>query len=58
MPKIIALLEELFTRDGSGTLISHDLYEEIRRADIDDVVGLIELLEPLEEQGIFGPSFA
>ena len=47
-----ALLEELFTRDGSGTLISHDPYEEIRRADIDDVVGLIELLAPLEEQGI------
>lgn len=47
-----ALLEELFTRDGSGTLISHDPYEEIRRADVDDVVGLIELLAPLEEQGI------
>lgn len=47
-----ALLEELFTRDGSGTLISHDPYEEIRRANIDDVVGLIELLAPLEEQGI------
>ncbi|MEO1851631.1 MAG: amino-acid N-acetyltransferase, partial [Psychrobacter sp.] len=47
-----ALLEELFTRDGSGTLISHDPYEEIRRANIDDVVGLIELLSPLEEQGI------
>ncbi|WP_299188110.1 amino-acid N-acetyltransferase [uncultured Psychrobacter sp.] len=47
-----ALLEELFTRDGSGTLISHDPYEEIRHANIDDVVGLIELLTPLEEQGI------
>jgi len=47
-----ALLEELFTRDGSGTLISHDPYEEIRTADIDDVVGLIELLRPLEEEGI------
>lgn len=47
-----ALLEELFTRDGSGTLISHDPYEEIRRANIDDVVGLVELLTPLEEQGI------
>ncbi len=47
-----ALLEELFTRDGSGTLISHDPYEEIRRANIDDVVGLAELLAPLEEQGI------
>lgn len=47
-----ALLQELFTRDGSGTLISHDPYEEIRMADIDDVVGLIELLRPLEEEGI------
>lgn len=47
-----ALLEELFTRDGSGTLISHDPYEEIRHANIDDVVGLLELLTPLEEQGI------
>ncbi|WP_227430910.1 amino-acid N-acetyltransferase [Psychrobacter sp. I-STPA6b] len=47
-----ALLEELFTRDGSGTLISHDPYEEIRRANIDDVVGLLELLTPLEKQGI------
>jgi len=47
-----ALLEELFTRDGAGTLISHDPYEEIRRADIDDVVGLVELIKPLEEQGI------
>lgn len=47
-----ALLEELFTRDGSGILISHDPYEEIRHANIDDVVGLIELLKPLEEQGI------
>lgn len=47
-----AMLQELFTRDGSGTLISHDPYEEIRYASIDDVVGLIELLRPLEEQGI------
>lgn len=47
-----ALLQELFTRDGSGTLVSHDPYEEIRRASIDDVVGLLELLTPLEEQGI------
>ena len=47
-----ALLEELFTRDGSGILISHDPYEEIRHANIDDVVGLTELLAPLEDQGI------
>jgi amino-acid N-acetyltransferase len=47
-----ALLQELFTRDGSGTLISHDPYEEIRTADIEDVGGLLELLRPLEEEGI------
>ncbi|MDO4250246.1 MAG: amino-acid N-acetyltransferase [Moraxella sp.] len=47
-----ALIEELFTRDGSGTLISHDPYEEIRRATVDDIVGLTELLEPLEKQGV------
>lgn len=47
-----ALIEELFMRDGSGTLISHDPYEEIRHATINDVIGLLELLKPLEEQGI------
>lgn len=47
-----ALIEELFTRDGSGTLISHNPYEEIRRATVDDIVGLTELLAPLEAQGI------
>lgn len=47
-----ALIEELFTRDGSGTLVSHDPYEEIRRATVNDVIGLLELLKPLEEQGI------
>jgi amino-acid N-acetyltransferase len=47
-----ALLQELFTRDGSGTLITHDPYEEIREAEIEDIGGLIELLRPLEEDGI------
>jgi len=47
-----ALLLELFTRDGIGTLISTDPYEHIRLATIDDVGGLLELIEPLEEAGI------
>lgn len=47
-----ALLQELFTRDGSGTLITHDPYEEIRTAEIEDVGGIIDLIEPLEEEGI------
>ena len=47
-----ALLEELFTRDGSGTMITDAHYEEVRMADIQDVGGLIHLLRPLEEEGI------
>lgn len=47
-----ALLEELFTRDGSGTMITDAHYEEVRMANIQDVGGLINLLRPLEEEGI------
>jgi len=47
-----ALLEELFTHDGSGTLIANDEYERSRTATIDDVGGIIELIEPLEAQGV------
>lgn len=47
-----ALLLELFTRDGCGTLISADRYEGLRRAGIEDIGGIIELITPLEEQGI------
>ncbi|HDN25877.1 MAG TPA: amino-acid N-acetyltransferase [Thioploca sp.] len=47
-----ALLLELFTRDGIGTLISTDPFEHIRFATIDDIGGLLELIEPLEEGGI------
>jgi len=47
-----ALLRELFTRDGVGTLINSDSYDALRRANIDDVGGLIELLRPLEESGV------
>jgi len=46
-----ALLQELFTRDGIGTLISADLYEGIRNATIDDVAGILELIAPLEQDG-------
>jgi len=47
-----ALLEELFTRDGSGTLVSGDHYEQIRPARVEDIGGILELIQPLEEQGI------
>jgi amino-acid N-acetyltransferase len=47
-----ALLLELFTRDGHGTLITADAYEGMREAGIDDVGGILELIKPLEQQGI------
>jgi amino-acid N-acetyltransferase len=45
------VLLELFTRDGTGTLIAGDAYEMGRRATIDDVGGLLELIAPLEADG-------
>ena len=47
-----ALLQELFTRDGIGTLINADLFEGIRPATIDDVGGILELIAPLEAEGV------
>ena len=46
------LLLELFTRDGHGTLITAEAYEDLREADIDDVAGILELIKPLEDEGI------
>ncbi|GAA0375583.1 amino-acid N-acetyltransferase [Bowmanella denitrificans] len=47
-----ALLQELFTRDGVGTLVSHYYYEQLRQATIDDVGGILKLINPLEEKGV------
>lgn len=47
-----ALLLELFTRDGIGTLIAADIYEGIRQATIDDIGGILELITPLEHDGV------
>jgi len=46
------LFLELYTRDGIGTMFNASLYETIRQASIDDVSGIIELIEPLEDQGV------
>lgn len=47
-----SLLIELFTRDGIGTLISAESYEDIRQASIEDVGGILELITPLENEGV------
>ncbi len=47
-----ALLQELFSRDGAGTLISATSFETTRQATIDDIGGILELIQPLEETGV------
>jgi amino-acid N-acetyltransferase len=46
-----ALLLELFTRDGSGTLVTAGDYEGLRDAAIEHVGGILELIRPLEQEG-------
>ena len=47
-----ALLQELFTREGIGSMITEDPLETLREATIDDVGGILALIEPLEAEGI------
>ncbi|EIZ9825257.1 amino-acid N-acetyltransferase [Escherichia coli] len=47
-----ALLQELFSRDCIGTQIVMESAEQIRRATINDIGGILELIRPLEQQGI------
>ena len=47
-----ALLLELFTRDGIGTLISQAPFEAMRPAAVGDVPGILDLIVPLEQQGV------
>ena len=46
-----ALLRELYTRDGVGTMVAADLYERLRQATIEDIGGILELIAPLEIDG-------
>ena len=46
-----ALLIELFTHEGSGTMITADKMVKLRPAVIDDAGGILKLIEPLEEDG-------
>ncbi|MEM7565284.1 MAG: amino-acid N-acetyltransferase [Pseudomonadota bacterium] len=46
------LLLELFTRNGCGTMITNLFYEGIRKASIDDIGGILSLIEPLQTSGV------
>lgn len=47
-----AILEELFTDGGNGTMLARDPLVKVRNASIDDIGDIIDLIRPLEEQGI------
>lgn len=47
-----AILQELFTHDGIGTMVTEMPLESMRRAEIGDLGGLLQLIEPLEAEGI------
>ncbi|BBO59055.1 amino-acid acetyltransferase [Mycoavidus sp. B2-EB] len=46
-----SILLELFTHDGVGSMISDRNLESLREAVIDDVGGILQLIEPLEFDG-------
>lgn len=46
------ILQELFTRDGVGTLLSATPFDTIHQATVKDIGGILELIAPLEEQGV------
>ncbi len=45
-------LLELFTHKGVGTMITYENVESLREATIEDVGGILKLIEPLEEAGV------
>ena len=47
-----ALLRELFTRDGIGTMLSGAPFDQLREARVEDVGGILELVQPLENRGL------
>lgn len=46
-----AALLEIFTHDGVGTMVSYENLESLRQATIEDVGGILKLIEPLEADG-------
>ncbi len=46
-----ALLLELYTRDGVGTLVAAEQFETLRAATVEDISGILDLIRPLEQKG-------
>lgn len=47
-----AIVQELFTHDGIGTMITEEPLEALREAEIGDVGGILQIIEPLEAEGV------
>lgn len=47
-----AILQELFTLQGIGTMVTETPLELMRQANIEDVGSLLKLIEPLETEGV------
>jgi amino-acid N-acetyltransferase len=47
-----AIVQELFTHNGIGTMVTELPLETMRQANIDDVGGILKLIEPLENEGV------
>ena len=47
-----AVLQELFTHDGIGSMISQGTLQVLRNAGVEDVGGILQLIEPLEAKGV------
>ena len=46
-----AILQEVFTHDGIGTMVVDEKLESLHEASADDVGGILQLLEPFERDG-------
>jgi amino-acid N-acetyltransferase len=46
-----ALLQEVYTHDGIGTMVVDEKLESLREAGADDVGGILQLIEPFERDG-------
>ena len=46
-----ALLQEVYTHDGIGTMVVDEKLESLREATADDIGGILQLIEPFERDG-------
>ncbi len=46
-----SILLEVYVHDGIGTMVVDEKLESLREADVDDVGGILQLIEPFEKDG-------